>query len=210
MIDNIKHYINRLSEENIRRKTRYTIVILIIVLFIFMLGSSVNVKENKEYSDWEHVALYIIEFNDLPDNYVPKSQGASADEYDVTVFDIYDNTRTPVKLPLGYTYTEAYINATKDDIGEERFVFSDEQLFYTDDHYDTFEEVNRFDILGLYYVTMTLFWITIFGTSTFVLISIRWNVVTLKIIKDDFKGDWITIKNYAKEKFNLLRERIEN
>jgi hypothetical protein len=174
-----------------------------------MLVSDVNVKENKEYSDWDHVALYIIEFNNLPDNYVPKSQGVSADEYDITVFAVYDNTITPVKLPVGYTYTEAYINATKDDIGEERFVFSDEQLFYTDNHYDTFEEVNRFDILGLHYVAVTLFWITIFGFSTVVLMSIRWNVVTIQIIKADFKDDWITIKNFTKEKYNSLRERME-
>jgi len=209
MIDNIKHYINKLGDEKIRRTVRYTTIILLIVLFILMIGSDVNVNENREYSDWDHVALYIIEFNDLPNNYVPKSQGVSADEYDITVFAIYDNTRTPVKLPVGYTYTEAYINSTKDDIGKERFVFSDEQLFYTDDHYDTFEEVDRFDILGLHYITLTLFWIVILGSSAVVVISIRWNIVTPQIIKTDFKGDWRSIKNFTKERFNLLRERIE-
>lgn len=209
MMENIKRFLSNLENVKIRRIARYGTIFSILLLLIFTFVTDVNVRDNREYSDWDHVALYIIEFNDLPENYVPKSQGVSSDEYDVTVFAVYDNTRVPVKLPVGYTYTEAYINATKNDIGRERFVFSDEQLFYTDDHYDSFEEVNRFDVLGTHYITVTLFWVVILGTSTLAIVSIKWNVLTFQIIKDDFKGDWIITNNFIKEKFNLLRERIE-
>lgn len=209
MLDNIKLYIGKLNDEKIRRKVRYTTLVLMVLLFVTMLSSDVNVEEDNEYSDWNHVALYIIEFNDLPDNYVPKSQGVSVEEFDVTVFAVYDNTRTPVKLPTGYSYTEAYINATKDNIGKERFVFSNEQLFYTDDHYDTFEEVNQFDILGFHYLIITLFWITLLSSSIVVVLSLRWNIISLKIIREDFKGDWHTTKSYISDRFNLHRERIE-
>lgn len=171
------------------------------------LATDVNVKEDKQYNDWDHVALYILKFNDLPSNYVPKLQGAPVDEYDVTVYAVYDNTRTPIKLPEGYDYTEVYINATKEDVGLERFVFSDSQLFYTADHYNTFEEVHTFDILGAHYIFSIFFWVVLATTSTVVIISFKCGILTLKIIKTDLLSDLVLIKNYLKEKSDSLRKR---
>jgi hypothetical protein len=202
----IKNCISILENEDYRRKIRYFILSFLIVLFIFVQVTDVNIKAKQEYSDYDHVALYIIEYNTLPNNYVPKSQGVSEEAFDVTVFAVYDNTRIPSKLPLGYTYTEAYINATKENIGKERFVFSDDQLFYTDDHYDTFEEITRFDILGTHYIYTTLLYITILGTSIVIVLSIRFNILLLDTIKKDISNDFSSLKNFSKEKLTSLRE----
>jgi hypothetical protein len=208
----IENIASKLEDAMFRRYLRYGIILILTVLLVVTFATDVNVKENKEYKDWDHVALYIIEYNDVPDNYVPKSQGVSDDDYDITVFDVYDNTRTPVLLPTGYTYTEVYINANKDNIqgdSKERFVFSDEQLFYTDDHYLSFEEIDRFDILGTHYIFLALFWTTTVSTTMLIVVSVRKGYLSVTIIKSDVLEDLKLVKTKANELFCSLREKIE-
>lgn len=210
MFDKIMNFVKKLEDFRFRRIFRISTILSLITLLMLSLATDVNVKEDKQYKDWDHVALYILMFNDLPSNYVPKSQGVSADEYDVTVYAVYDNTRTPIKLPEGYEYTEVYINATKEDVGLERFVFSDVQLFYTADHYNIFEEVHRFDILGSHYMFSMIFWVVLVTTSTVVIISFKCGILTLEIIKTDLISDLVLIKNYVKEKSDSFRKKIDS
>ncbi|QMS84832.1 ribonuclease domain-containing protein [Candidatus Xianfuyuplasma coldseepsis] len=157
-----------------------------------------NARRYKTYTDYDHVAMYILEYDELPSNYVPKSQGVAPGEYDVTVYAVYDNTRDPVLLPDGYSYTEAYINATTDDVGAERFVFSSEQLFYTNDHYASFIEVTRWDLLGSHYIFLSFFWISITGSGVVTIVLVRKGYLTLDVIKTDVKQDFLVLQNIVK------------
>lgn len=209
MIEKIKNVLSNLEKKSIRNNVRYIAIIILVILAGLALSTNVRVRENRDYSDWNHVALYILKFNDLPDNYVPKSQGVAPGETNITVYGIYDNTRIPVKLPTGFSYTEAYINAIKGDIGTERFVFSSEQLFYTDNHYDTFEEINRFDILGGHIIFAWLFWISFGGITIFIVLSIRWQYISIRVIKSDLINDWKILKKTYKSISIKFRKKSE-
>jgi len=209
MIEKIKNMLSNLEIPSIRNKVRYISAIILLTLAVLTLCTNIRVKEDRDYSDWNHVALYILKFNDLPNNYVPKYQGVAPEETDVTVYSIYDNTRIPVKLPTGFSYTEAYINAVKGDIGTERFVFSSEQLFYTDNHYESFVEINRFDVLGVHYIFTWLFWISFSGVSIMIVFSIKWQYISINIIKSDLKNDWESLKRTCKITYVKFRKKPE-
>ena len=122
-------------------------------------AGSVTVVEDGEYSDKEHVALYIHEFGHLPSNYVTKNEAEAAgwvsSEGNLNTVlpgksiggDRYGNYED--MLPDGYSYTECDINYNPDNDtenpvyrGAERIIFNDEgMVFYTDDHYQTFTQL---------------------------------------------------------------------
>lgn len=207
--DYITKFLKRFENKDFRRLIRVGLYIWILLVLIITLATDVNVKESKEYYEWDHVALYILEYNDLPDNYVPKAQGVADDEYHITVFAVYDNTREPIKLPTGYTYTEAYINANKDNIqgnSLERFVFSDEQLYYTDDHYLSFEEVNRADILGTHYFFLVLTIVSFVLPPVLTVVLIRKDYLAVTIVKTDLLSDWVDVKSFITNQISRFKQ----
>ncbi len=120
-----------------------------------------TVTEDGEYTDKDHVALYIHEFGHLPSNYVTKNKAADAG-WDSKAGNL--NTILPGKsiggsrfgnyeglLPEkdGRKYYECDIDFNPDGQtsepayrNEKRIIYSNDGLiFYTEDHYKTFEQL---------------------------------------------------------------------
>lgn len=110
-----------------------------------------KIDENGIYTSKEDVALYIRTYGKLPSNFITKKEaeklgwsGGGLDKYAKNKciggsrFGNYEG-----KLPEkeGRTYTECDIDTLgKKSRGAKRIVFSDDGLiYYTEDHYETFE-----------------------------------------------------------------------
>lgn len=112
------------------------------------------IDENGSYTSKDEVALYIHTYGHLPSNYISKSKAKKAgwvakkgnlDEVcpgmSIGGSEFYnDEGLLPDKN--GRTWTECDINYKGGHRGAERIVFSNDGLiFYTDDHYETFEQL---------------------------------------------------------------------
>lgn len=107
--------------------------------------------EDGVYDDAEHVALYIHQYGHLPNNYITKKEaealgwsGGSLEPYAPgkciggSRFGNYEGLLPEAK---GRTYTECDIDTLgAKSRGAKRIVFSNDGLiYYTDDHYESFE-----------------------------------------------------------------------
>ena len=116
-------------------------------------GSSA-VAESEYYISKDEVAAYIHEFGHLPGNYISKSKARKAgwvpskgnlDEVcpgkSIGGSEFY-NDEGQLPDARGRTWKECDINYTGGHRGAERIVFSNDGLvFYTPDHYQTFEQL---------------------------------------------------------------------
>ena len=107
-------------------------------------------EEDGYYTSEEDVATYIIEYGTLPDNFITKKEarslgwsGGGLDDYaeDCSIGgDYFGNHEGLLPEVEGRTYYECDIdtmNAKKR--GSKRIVYSnDGQIYYTDDHYESF------------------------------------------------------------------------
>ena len=121
----------------------------------------ITVEEDGEYSDKEHVALYIHTYGRLPSNYVTKKE-AEAAGWDSGAGNLYrvlpgksiggsrfNNYEGLLPEASGRKYYECDINynpkgktSGRVSRGAERIVYSNDGLiFYTSDHYRTFEKL---------------------------------------------------------------------
>ena len=112
------------------------------------------VVENGEYSDKEHVAAYLRAFGKLPSNYITKKE-AQALGWVNTLGNLWDvapgksiggdrfgNYEGQLPTAKGRKYTECDIDFDGNRRNAKRIVFSNDGLiFYTEDHYTTFEEI---------------------------------------------------------------------
>lgn len=117
-------------------------------------SAGVAVEEGGTYTSKEEVAAYIHEFGHLPSNYISKSKAKKAgwvsnkgnlDEVlpgmSIGGSEFYNDEGLLPDAP-GRTWTECDINYEGGYRGAERIVFSNDGLiFYTADHYKTFEQV---------------------------------------------------------------------
>ena len=97
--------------------------------------------------------LYLYLYEELPDNYITKSEakklgweGGSVEKYQEGAAiggDRFGNKEGLLPEADGRTYTECDIDTDGEDSrGAKRLVFSNDGLyFYTEDHYESFEEV---------------------------------------------------------------------
>lgn len=123
--------------------------------FDFLKGDStsdVNVVESGEYCTVDEVAAYIKEFHKLPSNYITKSEardlgwnGGPLKKYAPGKSiggDVFTN-RQHILPDSKDKYIECDINANGTSRGAERIVYNtgDFKVYYTSDHYETFEEV---------------------------------------------------------------------
>lgn len=105
--------------------------------------------EDEYYYDMEDVALYIHTYKKLPQNYITKSEsremGWEADDDSGLVVggDIFQNREGQLPEKEGRTYYEADVSAGyTNHRGPERIVFSNDGLiYYTSDHYESFEKL---------------------------------------------------------------------
>ena len=113
-----------------------------------------TVEENGEYTSKDEVALYIHEYGKLPSNFITKNEAkdlgwqSSKGNLDKVApgmsigGDRFGNYEGLLPKKKGRTYTECDINYEGGFRGGERIIFSNDGLiFYTDDHYNTFEQL---------------------------------------------------------------------
>ena len=111
-------------------------------------------EENKYYYSKDDVALYIHTDNRLPKNFITKKEarslgweGGSVEKFaqgKCIGGDRFYNNEEILPVKSGRTYTECDIDTLgKNSRGAKRIVFSNDGLiFYTENHYETFEEIN--------------------------------------------------------------------
>ena len=111
-------------------------------------------EENKYYYSKDDVALYIHTYNRLPKNFISKKEarslgweGGSVEKFaqgKCIGGDRFYNNEEILPVKSGRTYTECDIDTLgKNSRGAKRIVFSNDGLiFYTENHYETFEEIN--------------------------------------------------------------------
>ncbi|MBQ8232171.1 MAG: ribonuclease [Lachnospiraceae bacterium] len=110
-------------------------------------------QQGYSYYDLDNVVLYLYLYEELPDNYITKSEakklgweGGSVEKYQKGAAiggDRFGNKEGLLPEADGRTYTECDIDTDGEDSrGAKRLVFSNDGLyFYTEDHYESFEEV---------------------------------------------------------------------
>lgn len=110
------------------------------------------IDENGTYTSKDDVALYIHTYGHLPDNFISKKEaqklgwsGGSLKDYAPgksiggSRFGNYEGTLPEKK---GRQYYECDIDYKGKSRGAKRIVYSDDGLiFYTEDHYETFEQL---------------------------------------------------------------------
>ena len=113
------------------------------------LGNTV-LEEEGSYTSRDTVALYLMKYGTLPQNYITKAEaqalgweGGSLLEYapgKLIGGDRFGNYEGALPEAEGRTYTECDIDTARaDERGAKRIVFSNDGLiFYTEDHYQTF------------------------------------------------------------------------
>lgn len=111
-------------------------------------------EENKYYYSKDDVALYIHTYNRLPKNFITKKEarslgweGGSVEKFaqgKCIGGDRFYNNEEILPVKSGRTYTECDIDTLgRNSRGAKRIVFSNDGLiFYTENHYETFEEIN--------------------------------------------------------------------
>jgi len=112
-----------------------------------------RIVEDGSYNSKEDVALYIQSFNHLPSNYITKKQasalgwqGGSLEEFAPGKSiggDRFGNYEKKLPDKQGRNYTECDIDTLgKKSRGTKRIIFSNDGLiFYTDNHYESFEKL---------------------------------------------------------------------
>ena len=105
--------------------------------------------EGKYYYDLENVVLYLYYYDELPDNYITKKEaralgweGGTPERYlegSAIGGDSFGNREG--LLPDGkYTECDLY-TLGKNERGAERLVFTDDEYYYTGDHYASFTQI---------------------------------------------------------------------
>lgn len=112
------------------------------------VGHVEEIIEGEYYYEVDKVAEYIHLYGELPANYISKSEAekmgwSTADKTYVVGGDQFGNREGKLPKETGRRYYEADIQAGyTDHRGPERLVYSDDGLiYYTDDHYDSFEQL---------------------------------------------------------------------
>ena len=114
----------------------------------------IQVSEDGEYTDKDHVALYIHEYGTVPKNYITKSKARQAG-WVITKGNLWDvlpgrsiggggfnNDDGLLPDAPGRKWFECDIDYNGGYRNEKRIVYSNDGLvFYTGDHYNTFQQL---------------------------------------------------------------------
>ena len=116
--------------------------------------AAVTVAEDKYYSSKDEVAAYIHQFHHLPDNYITKTKAKKLgwEQTEGNLWDVlpgmsigggpFNNYDGKLPEEAGRKYKECDIDYNGGARGGKRIVYSNDGLiFYTGDHYETFERL---------------------------------------------------------------------
>ena len=166
-------------------------IICLLVLFIMPFATTKKMKRNNAYSDKEDVALYVMQYHELPPNFITKygyeylvNHNLEKSGY-VMGGDTHINTGTlssygisgSVKLKECDIAGDMYsINGNR---GGQRLVYTCNakkvRVFYTYNHYSTFEELTAFELQ----LSRNIFWI-IFGCYSVAFIAFYISIAVVK------------------------------
>ena len=114
----------------------------------------ITLDENGDYNSKEDVAAYIYKYDHLPDNYITKQEAQTMGWIGGPVSDVAPGKsiggdrfytknlgNEDIADAEGRYYIECDVNTDgKDERGSERLIYSNDGLvYYTNDHYETFE-----------------------------------------------------------------------
>lgn len=114
------------------------------------VGGDFSLDEDGTYTTCEEVALYIVTYDHLPENFMTKEEarelgwnGGGLDDYAYGMCiggDYFGNKEGVLPKAKGRTYHECDIDTLHaNKRGAERIVYSNDGLvYYTEDHYETF------------------------------------------------------------------------
>lgn len=111
-----------------------------------------TIDENGSYTTPEDVALYLHTYGDLPDNFITKKEAEKLgwDNKKGNLWEVAEGKSIGGDkfgnyegiLPEEDTYHECDVNYEGGYRGGERIVYSDDgDIYYTADHYDSFEQL---------------------------------------------------------------------
>lgn len=111
-----------------------------------------TIDENGSYTTPEDVALYLHTYGDLPDNFITKKEAEKMgwDNKKGNLWEVAEGMSIGGDkfgnyegiLPEEDTYHECDVNYEGGYRGGERIVYSDDgDIYYTADHYETFEQL---------------------------------------------------------------------
>jgi len=161
------------------RKRIFTVsLILLVILFIMSFITMRRVNIRKRYTDTRDVALYLIEFHELPSNYVTKSGYTAFEKHGklmngyIIGGDSFANTGELEDFGVSYKASlkecdieyDGYVADGKR--GKERLVYTcntkNVRVFYTDDHYSSFKELTRFSLQLVRNIFIIVFFVYLF------------------------------------------------
>lgn len=116
------------------------------------LTNDQEIAEHAGYTSPEEVAAYIDQYDKLPENYITKDEAESMgwESNQGNLWEVTDNKSIGGDhfgnyeglLPEEDQYREADVNYEGGYRGPERIIYSDDgDIYYTDDHYETFEQL---------------------------------------------------------------------
>lgn len=137
-------------------------LILLVILFIMPFSSRVTVTKGDTYDSVDDVALYIMKFDELPDNFVTKSEAVDvfasyyiAVEYGYNIGgDVFRYEGEIINLTRNINLRECDIYFNREEVintsnrGASRLVYTanGDEVFVTNDHYTTFSKVTMWEI----------------------------------------------------------------
>jgi len=143
----------------------FRLIAALLVLFALLCASALAditvyawehpVEKEGWYDTLEEVAVYLALYDELPENYMTKKEAqklgwvsSKGNLWDVAYGcsiggDRFGNYEGILPEKKGRTWTECDIGFEGDYRGAERIVFSsDDLMYYTGDHYESFEKIN--------------------------------------------------------------------
>lgn len=144
-------------------KKKWTALLMALLLFVFCGGcggtteqggesQAYTIEEDGYYTTPEDVALYLYTYGDLPDNFITKKEAEKLgwDSKKGNLWEVADGMSIGGDkfgnyegiLPEEDTYHECDVNYEGGYRGSERIVYSEDgDIYYTADHYETFEQL---------------------------------------------------------------------
>ena len=156
------------------------IIGIFILLLILLFSTKEDVRRGNAYTDKKDVALYIKKYHELPKNYITKDgkdyfykKNVNLDNYIVGGDTFYNDGKLSqfnIDLDTMLKECDIYYDGYKctGERGKIRLVYetntSNPRIFYTEDHYDTFDEITLFNLMPKYITFIII--ITIYSVSS--------------------------------------------
>jgi len=145
-------------------------VVLALVLFILPIATKNRVQIHKNYYTKQDVALYIFSYNQLPKNFVTKDYSENIQEIISKGYNFggdifrYEGIITQHTKQTNLKEADIYSNRNGER-GAERLVFTTNtkkvEIFYTNDHYETFSKITLWRLQAVSNVFWIIFWVYI-------------------------------------------------